>query len=196
MPKRLFEDRQYDRLQHTDKEINLLRNRGFIPVVSSNVSAVGRDEGRLLIRFHGGATYVYPKSGDRFQDILSASSKGRFVWRELRRKRVPYYRTGSITIEEDVGDRDLMRTDIDTNVDISTLVDKDRAATVVSVSQGQARETVVDIVDRPRPTMPTLPTVDNANVLAALGLVPQAQAMSMALIASLVLASNINSRQA
>jgi len=200
MPTPLSEDRQgtlsnYTRLKHSETEVATLRNRGFVPVISSNVSAVARQDEMLIVRFHGGATYAYPRSGDRYEDILSAPSKGKFVWNELRRKRVPYYRTGRVTIEDDVSDRDLMRADIDTDVQINTLVDKDRAAVTVSVSQERARETVVDIIPRARPTLPSV--VEREQSLALAGLVGVGVGMTQGIIAGLVLARLINnSRQA
>jgi len=100
--KALNENRKYQRLVHTEGESKYLARRGFRSVVSSNVSAVAKDGKTLIVRFHGGATYGYPTSGDRYYDMLNASSKGRFVWTELRRVGVPYYRMGAVNIEDDV----------------------------------------------------------------------------------------------
>lgn len=98
----LGEKRKYQRLVHTEAETNYLSKRGMKSVVSSNVSAVGRDGETLVVRFHGGATYGYPTSGDRYTELLTSASKGKFVWRELRRKGVPYYRMGAVNIKDDV----------------------------------------------------------------------------------------------
>jgi len=100
--KALNENRKYQRLVHTEGESKYLARRGFRSVVSSNVSAVAKDGETLIVRFHGGATYGYPTSGDRYYDLLNASSKGRFVWTELRRAGVPYYRMGAVNIADDV----------------------------------------------------------------------------------------------
>ena len=120
------EKRKYTRLAHTLDETNLLRDRGFKSVVSSNVSAVAIRGDALVIRFHGGATYEYPGMRDRYTDIMSAPSKGKWVWREIRRKNVPYNRVGDIVIEDDVDDRDLMREDAvepdDTLMLVSTMM--------------------------------------------------------------------------
>ena len=100
--------------------------RRFKAVVSSNVSAVAIRGDALVIRFHGGATYEYPGMRDRYTDIMSAPSKGKWVWREIRRKNVPYNRVGDIVIEDDVDDRDLMREDAvepdDTLMLVSTMM--------------------------------------------------------------------------
>lgn len=210
MPIRLSEDRpdtlqDYQRLRHTTDEVRTLRDRGFIPVISSNVSAVGREDGRLIIRFHGGATYAYPNDGDRLQDILSAPSKGRFVWQQLRRRGVPYQKIGNVVIEDDVEDRDLMRDGVEAQVDISTLVNKDRAATIVRVEQGGTRDTVIDLVrTRARPervmrpeTMRPENTISADGALALLGgAVSQDMLLSLGIIAALAVARDINSRQA
>jgi hypothetical protein len=203
MPIRLSEDRpdtlqDYQRLRHTTDEVRTLRDRGFIPVISSNVSAVGREDGRLIIRFHGGATYAYPNDGDRLQDILSAPSKGRFVWQQLRRRGVPYQKIGNVVIEDDVEDRDLMRDDVEAQVDISTLVNKDRAATIVRVEQEGTRDTVIDLVrTRARPETARTDTVSADGALALLGgAVSQDMLLSLGIIAALAVARDINSRQA
>ena len=123
------EKRKYTRLAHTLDETNLLRDRGFKSVVSSNVSAVAIQGDALVIRFHGGATYEYPGMRDRYTDIMSAPSKGKWVWREIRRKNAPYNRVGDIVIEDavdDVDGRDLMREDAvepdDTLMLVSTMM--------------------------------------------------------------------------
>ena len=100
--KALNEQRKYQRLVHTESESKYLARQGLRSVVSSNVSAVGVDGDTLIVRFHGGATYAYPQSGDRYLDMLNASSKGRFVWTDLRRAGVPYYKMGAVNIADDV----------------------------------------------------------------------------------------------
>lgn len=111
MPKLIQEQRKYPRYSHTPAESSRLRSRGFTPVISSNVSAIARDDLTLFVRFHGGATYGYPKSGKLFDDMLGSASKGKFVWNELRRKNVPYYKTSNVNIPDDVEDKDMMKKD-------------------------------------------------------------------------------------
>ena len=95
--------------EHTQKEDKYLQSKGFQPVESSNVSAIARKGEILFVRFHGGATYAYPTSGDLYDSMLNASSKGKFVWNELRRAGVPYYRVSNVNIQNDVGDKDMMK---------------------------------------------------------------------------------------
>ena len=105
----LLEDkgRDYKRLQHTPEEQRRINRSGYTTVLSSNVSAIAEFEGDLYIRFHGGSSYRYPNSGELYQPMLDSSSKGKFVWRELRRKGVPYQRIANIRIPNDVDDRDM-----------------------------------------------------------------------------------------
>jgi len=86
------ENRPYRRYKHTAKEQSVIRSKGFEPVVSSNVSAIAREDKILYVRFHDSSVYAYPKSGNLYDKMLHSSSKGKFVWNELIRKRVPYRR--------------------------------------------------------------------------------------------------------
>ena len=59
----------------------------MVEVTSSNVEAIGYDEGlrELAVRFKSGGTYVYhdvPKSV--FDDFLESESKGRFIANEIK----------------------------------------------------------------------------------------------------------------
>lgn len=105
----ISEDRKYTRYAHTQDESKYLRSRGLRAVISSNVSAVGADGDVLVVRFHGGATYGYPGQAERYDELVSAASKGKWVWRELRRSGVAYYRMGNVNIADDVADADLMK---------------------------------------------------------------------------------------
>lgn len=108
MPYQLEDDgRNYKRLQHTPEEQKRINRSGYTTVLSSNVSAIAEYQDDLFIRFHGGSSYIYPGSGDLYRPMLDSSSKGKFVWRELRRKNVPYRRIANIRIPNDVEDRDM-----------------------------------------------------------------------------------------
>jgi hypothetical protein len=109
MPIRIESNRKYERFRHTTAESKFLASKGFQTVTSSNVSAVGKDKATLLVRFHGGATYGYPKSGSLFDSMLKSASKGKFVWRELIRKKVPYYKTTAKILKNDIDSRDMMK---------------------------------------------------------------------------------------
>lgn len=100
--------RDFRRLEHTKEERQRLDRAGFTPVLSSNVSAIGEHNGDLYIRFHGGHSYVYPGSGDLYRPMLQSSSKGRFVWNQLRKKNVPYRRIANVILPKDVPSKDMM----------------------------------------------------------------------------------------
>lgn len=101
--------RKYKRFQHTQDEKRVLQEKGLVPVVSSNVSAIAQNGERLVVRFHGGATYEYPTSGDLYARMLNSTSKGKFVWRHLIRKNVPYRRISNTPM---VGDEKFVDTDL------------------------------------------------------------------------------------
>ena len=101
MPRTVYE---YERIHTSVSDQRTLREKGYTPFFSSNVSAgqrVGKD---LYIRFHNGNIYKYPNKGSRFNDLLLSPSKGKWVWANLRRKNVSYSKVGSMPLS---GDRDL-----------------------------------------------------------------------------------------
>lgn len=52
----------------------------LIPVVSSNVSSIGYENGVIEVHFHNGYAYRYPNCTEQlFNDFLNAPSKGHFV---------------------------------------------------------------------------------------------------------------------
>lgn len=61
----------------------------MIPVVSSNLEAVGYDEEsrELSVRFHGGALYRYQDvPEDVYRGLLEAGSPGRFLNSDIKGK--------------------------------------------------------------------------------------------------------------
>lgn len=57
----------------------------LISVVSSNVSAIGYENGIIEVHFHNGYAYQYPNCDERlFQEFLQSSSKGKFVHSRLK----------------------------------------------------------------------------------------------------------------
>lgn len=57
----------------------------MVPVVSSNVSAIGYEAGFIEVRFHSGAVYRYPNcTVELFEQFLNAPSKGAFLHRYLK----------------------------------------------------------------------------------------------------------------
>lgn len=105
-------NRDYQRYRHTAEEKVQLARAGFQHVLSSNVSAIAQNDNDLIIRFHGGATYRYPGSGDLYDKMLRSNSKGRFVWVNLIRKNVAYRKVAGVGLKTDAQftDRDLMET--------------------------------------------------------------------------------------
>lgn len=69
----------------------------WVDVSSSNVAAAKWDSDReeLAIRFLNGSTYLYPGIGQaEAGSFASASSKGGWVWDQLRRPGRPFARVG------------------------------------------------------------------------------------------------------
>lgn len=57
------------------------------PVTSSNVKAIGYDNGTLFVEFHGSGTYRYEKvPRELYDDFLAAESAGRFFAANVRGK--------------------------------------------------------------------------------------------------------------
>jgi hypothetical protein len=111
----LLEDfnRDYQRYRHDIKEKAFLGLNGLQHVLSSNVSSVGVKENNqivgnekgkdLIIRFHNGSMYSYRNRGDDYEKLLNSNSKGKWVWRNLRRKNVPYVKIGVLPLPDDLG---------------------------------------------------------------------------------------------
>lgn len=57
------------------------------PVASSNIKAVGYENGELRIEFANGTTYAYtgPTAERHHQEIMKAESAGRYFAAEIRR---------------------------------------------------------------------------------------------------------------
>ena len=100
--------RGYERYRHTAREKVFLQLNGLQHVLSSNVSSVGTkidafNNNALIIRFHNGSIYEYPGRAGDLENILKSNSKGKWVWRNLRRKNAPYRKTGKIPLPDDIG---------------------------------------------------------------------------------------------
>jgi len=130
MPRTEYE---YERILIPVSDQQTLRELGYSPVFSSNVSAISRVNSTLYIRFHNGSVYQYPNQGSKYGDLLTAPSKGKWVWDNLRRKNVSYSKVGNIPLD---GDRDL--TDEELFKEISK-----RKILVQSVLQVAAQEAAV-----------------------------------------------------
>lgn len=98
----LDENRQYKRIVPTVNERTELFNQGYTPVLSSNVSAASVKGNDLYIRFHNASIYKYPNKADLFERLIAASSKGKWVWRFLRRPKVSFVKVGKMPLEQDI----------------------------------------------------------------------------------------------
>jgi len=96
------EKRKYQRILPSMREQAILKREGFTWVFSSNVSGVATSGRDLIIRFHNASIYSYQNQASKFEDILAAASKGKWVWRFLRRPNVPYQKIGSLPLDQDV----------------------------------------------------------------------------------------------
>lgn len=96
-------NRDYRRYSHNPRERAFLGLQGLQPVQSSNVSSVGVKGEDLLIRFHNGSVYSYRNKADQFDNILKANSKGKWVWRNLRRRNAQYTKLGVLPLPDDIG---------------------------------------------------------------------------------------------
>ena len=99
MPRTVYE---YKRIETSVDNQRILREQGYTPVFSSNVSAIQRKLKDLYIRFHNGAVYKYPNQGSNFNSLLTSPSKGKWVWANLRRKNVAYSKVGSMPLDGDI----------------------------------------------------------------------------------------------
>lgn len=99
--------RDYRRIRQSARDVLFLDQLGFVEVMSSNVSAIMVDGDDLLVRFHGGAVYRYFNQGHHYDTMLRSDSKGRYVWREFRWKRVPFRQEQSIILPSGVQHMDL-----------------------------------------------------------------------------------------
>jgi hypothetical protein len=120
-------NRDYRRFRHNPRERAFLGLNGLQPVLSSNVSAVGVKGEDLIIRFHNGSVYAYRNRGNDYDKILQSNSKGKWVWRFLRRTNAFYEKLGMIPLPDDIGvtDEDIFQeidnrylSDLVRNVDV------------------------------------------------------------------------------
>jgi len=90
-------------LEASEKKLN---EAGFETVFSSNVSAIAVRGDDLIIRFHNSSIYSYANQGKNYERMMAAASKGKWVWRFLRRPNVPYAKIGTLPLPEDTTETD------------------------------------------------------------------------------------------
>lgn len=114
--------RRYKRFRPSAQEKIQLANNGLQWVLSSNVSAIGINDQDLIIRFHNGSIYKYPGRYYLYEEMLESNSKGRYVWVNLRRRKVPYKKIDRLPLASDINIEDeLIFKGIDTE---GELIDK------------------------------------------------------------------------
>ena len=111
-------------------------------MVSSNVSAVATSGNDLYIRFHNGSLYRYKNKAKLEERLIAAASKGKWVWRFLRRPNVAYSKVGSMPLDSDrdITDEELFAEQVGIPVDEVDLtsmaqLDKFNMATVGLINQ-------------------------------------------------------------
>lgn len=102
MARTIDENRPYKRIIPSTRESAIMKQNGFTPLFSSNVSAASKSNEDLYIRFWNGSIYRYPNQAKNFERLVGAASKGKWVWRFLRRKNVPYQKVGSLPLDQDL----------------------------------------------------------------------------------------------
>jgi hypothetical protein len=138
--------RDYRRFRHSAVENLYLNQNGFISVESSNVSAVAKNDEDLIIRFHNGSIYRYYGQGNRYDDIFKSNSKGKWVWRNLRRKAVRYAKIGTLPLPDDLGitDEDIFNELEERYVkDLNKVLQRDVGIKVIQSKLGVLREITI-----------------------------------------------------
>jgi len=102
------EKRVYKRKLFSSEAMKKLKESGYEWIFSSNVSAAAVRGNDLIIRFHNSSVYRYENQAKNYERLMAAASKGKWVWRFLRRPQVPYQKIGSLPLPDD---------DIDTRTD-------------------------------------------------------------------------------
>jgi hypothetical protein len=141
------EDRKYQRILLSDASINKLDSLGYEWVYSSNVSAATTRGNDLIIRFHNSSVYSYKGKANLYERLMGAASKGKWVWRFLRRPGVPYEKIGSLPLPEDinVSDEEIIRPIKEPKYIVESIVPSDYMTTgnlpsilITPISQAQA----------------------------------------------------------
>ena len=156
---RLQENREYRRIILSPESERALESRGYETVFSSNVSAVATSGNDLVIRFHNGSVYAYDNQAKNYERLMAAASKGKWVWRFLRRKNVPYRKIGSLPLPEDVivDDEQIIQP---RKAEITTIVPPNFMETgelpQIIINPLRANTLVRNIPPEPNPFIPTL----------------------------------------
>ena len=74
---------KFEKVVYNDEQKRELKSKGYHPVVSSWISALGSQDGDLYLRFHNGNVYKYIGEEKLLEEILNSPSKGVAVWNTL-----------------------------------------------------------------------------------------------------------------
>lgn len=99
---------------HSLEQSRELMKAGFVPVISSWVSALGVEGNDLYIRFHNGNVYKYQGLGSKYQQLAKAQSKGRaihkFIFGKVKGKKVGSLPiSGDVEVMEDIDTQDVQQ---------------------------------------------------------------------------------------
>lgn len=99
-------------MKHSREDKKALRRNDMRAVKSSFISAVGKRDEHLVIRFRNGSIYLYYNASALYDKFLKASSKGRYFWKHIRRPDLPFVKGGSMPLPSDlkVTDKELLDT--------------------------------------------------------------------------------------
>lgn len=93
------------RIRPSAAQKQVLAEKGLQWVLSSFISAIGDDEGDLVIRFHNGSLYRYYGFAPHMDKMLGATSKGKYFWRHIRDTK-NYVREGELKFKTDLAMED------------------------------------------------------------------------------------------
>ena len=76
--------KQFDKVRLSNADKRELRDEGFTPLKSSNIAGVKQSGEDLVLKFHSGEEYIYPKKKSFFKRFAEALSPGRLLWNTIR----------------------------------------------------------------------------------------------------------------
>lgn len=76
--------KQFDKVRLSNADKRELRDEGFTPLKSSNIAGVKQSGEDLVLKFHSGEEYIYPKKKNFFKRFAEALSPGRLLWNTIR----------------------------------------------------------------------------------------------------------------
>lgn len=101
---------KYPKVKPSRQDRKYLAKNDLKAVTSSFISAIGRKDDNLIIRFRNGSIYTYYNASNLYDKFLKARSKGKYFWKFIRRPELPFSRGGTLPLPSDlkVSDADLL----------------------------------------------------------------------------------------